>query len=140
MGVTPRGFFGVEVGRTVDVALPIRTFSRIRTATRLDDDDVWLHIMVRLAHGQSIDGANAALRAVPAGDSPSRRAQARSRHRWVPEGAVVLAGANLGVSPLRSRFERPLVILLGVVSFVLIIRLSTSRISCWRAASRAGRS
>ena len=39
--VAPQPFFGVEVGRTVDVALPIRTFSLIRTAARLDDDAVW---------------------------------------------------------------------------------------------------
>ena len=45
VGVAPQPFFGVEVGRTVDVALPIRTFSLIGTAARLDDDAVWLTSM-----------------------------------------------------------------------------------------------
>ena len=121
VGVTRQGFFGVEVGRTVDVALPIRTFSLIRTATSLDDDVAWLHIMVRLGHGQSIESANVALRAVqPAIREAAAPRDARDTGAFLKE-PLVLAGANLGVSPLRSRFERPLVTLLGVVTFVLII-------------------
>ncbi len=121
VGVTPQGFFGVEVGRTVDVALPIRTFSLIRTATPLDDDDVWLHIMVRIGYGQSIESAVAALRAVqPAIRDAAAPAGGRDTGTFLKE-PLVLTGANLGVSPLRSRFERALVILMGVVSFVLII-------------------
>jgi len=121
VGVTPPTFFGVEVGRTVDVALPIRTFGLIRTATTLDDDDVWLHIMVRLSAGQSIESASAALRAVqPAIRDAAAPARARDTGTFLKE-PLVLTGAALGVSPLRSRFERPLVALLGVVSFVLII-------------------
>ncbi len=120
VGVTPQNFFGVEVGRTVDVALPIRTFSLIRTATPIDDDVAWLHLMVRLGRGQTIDSTTAALRSA----QPTIRAAAIPRQRqggeFLKEPLVVIA-ATLGVSPLRSRFERPLVVLLGVVIFVLVI-------------------
>jgi predicted permease len=121
VGVAPRGFFGVEVGRAFDVALPIHTFGLIRTATPADDDDVMLHVVVRLARGQSIESAGAALAAV----QPAIRVAAAPKHvrdvgpfLQVP---FVLNPAGLGVSPLRARFERPLVILLGVVTFVVVI-------------------
>jgi hypothetical protein len=101
--------------------LPIRTFGLIRTAARLDDDDVWLHVMVRPGHGQSIESANAALRAAqPAIREAAAPRRDRDTDTFLKE-PLVLTGANLGVSPLRNRFERPLVILLGVVSAVLII-------------------
>src|SRR5580704_6751442 len=73
LGVTPQTFFGVEVGRTVDVALPIRTFGLIRTATSVDDDAVWLHVMVRPGRGQSLERTTASLRAV----QPAIRAAAQ---------------------------------------------------------------
>lgn len=121
VGVAPQGFFGVEVGRAFDVALPIHTFGSIRTATPADDDDVMLHIMVRLGPGQSIERATAAL---DAAQSAIREAAAprhvRDTGPFLQE-PFVLSRAGLGVSPLRTRFERPLVILLGVVTFVVII-------------------
>ena len=121
VGVAPQGFLGVEVGRAFDVALPIRTFGLIRTTTTFDEDVVAFHVMVRLRPEQSIETARAALAAV----QPAIRIDASPKHDRDAgsflQAPLVVTQAGLGLSGLRGRFERPLVILLGVVSFVVII-------------------
>jgi putative ABC transport system permease protein len=121
VGVTPPDFFGVEVGRTFDVALPIRTFNLIRPAVGLDEDAQWLRIMVRLKPGQSLGDATAALRAA----QPAIRTGAMTRSvgdaRAFLKDPLRLEEISAGVSPLRERFEQPLVMLVGVVLVVLLI-------------------
>jgi predicted permease len=121
VGVAPQGFFGVEVGRTFDVALPIRAFGLIRTTSQFDEDVVALHVMVRLRPGQSLESARSALAVV----QPAIRVAAAPKHDEDASSFLrapfAITQAGLGLSGLRVRFERPLVILLGVVSFVLII-------------------
>jgi len=48
IGVTPREFFGAEVGRTFDVALPIHAQGLIRGKdSAIDGLEAWLYIVVR---------------------------------------------------------------------------------------------
>ena len=58
VGVAPPQFFGVEVGRTFDVAIPIGTEPLIRgKESSLDRrSNWWLSMMVRLKEGQSLAG------------------------------------------------------------------------------------
>src|SRR5439155_3563787 len=119
VGVAPPTFFGIEVGQTFDVALPINTEPVIRPGEPLDADTPWLSIMLRLKPGQSLDDATAALRAV----QPQIRAGAMPT-RFQPDflkDPFVLASAVTGTSALRQRFERPLVTLFAVVALVLLI-------------------
>src|SRR5262245_57358485 len=66
VGVTPADFFGPDVGRGYDVAIPIGTEPLIRGRESALDQKWWwwLTVMVRLKPGQSIETANAALRGV----------------------------------------------------------------------------
>ena len=124
VGVTPPEFFGTEVGRAFEVALPIGTEPLIRRNSALDDkSNYWLTIALYLKPGQSLEVANAILR----GAQPQIRAAA------TPPGLVprfqaeilkdpfTLEAASSGISPLRQRYERPLLVLLVVVGVVLLI-------------------
>jgi hypothetical protein len=62
VGVTPPEFFGMEVGRAFELAVPIHLAARLSN-TPIDDDTAWLNIMVRLKPGLSLAAGAAALRA-----------------------------------------------------------------------------
>ncbi len=122
VGVAPPAFFGIEVGRTVDLMLPVRTEPLILPAIPFDDDVPFLSIMLRLKPEQSLSTAGAALRAV----------QRFVRTEATPHDPTVRAGeflsapftlrpAATGFSALRDQFQRPLAVMLMVVMFVLLI-------------------
>jgi hypothetical protein len=83
VGVTGPRFFGPEVGRSFDVAVPLNTEPIIREwRTNLGSHGSWLQVMFRLAQGQTPEQATAAFRAAqpliaeetrPINRSPSRR-------------------------------------------------------------------
>src|SRR2546428_345697 len=66
VGVTPADFFGPDVGRAFDVAIPIGTEPLIRGKESALDQKWWwwLTVMVRLKPGQSVEAGTAALRGV----------------------------------------------------------------------------
>jgi predicted permease len=125
VGVSPPDFFGIEVGRTFDVAVPLGTEPIIRgTETSLDRRSTWwLRIMARLAPGQTSEQAKARFAAF----HPSLR-EATMPQDWRPqdqktyiaEPFTFLAG-DTGISGLRQRYSRPLFVLLGIVALVLLI-------------------
>jgi predicted permease len=125
IGVTPREFFGTEVGRTFDVAVPITAEDTIRGRdTRLNNPIFFLRIMVRLAPGQSLDQATAALRSL----QPAIRDAAMPRGVFAPNVAsdflkipFALQIAETGPSSLRQGYERPLFTVFIVVALVLLI-------------------
>ena len=76
--VAPRGFFGLEVGRTFDVAVPLGAEPLIRGALPLGSASTnFLSLVARLRPGQSIDAATVDL----------RRAQPEIRARRSETGA-----------------------------------------------------
>ena len=124
VGVTPADFFGPDVGRAFDVAIPIGTEPLIRGRESALDQKWWwwLTVMARLKPGQSIEAATAALRGV----------QPQIREGSLPDGPpgalpeylkdkFTLAPASTGNSGLRQRYERPLMTILAVVALVLLI-------------------
>ncbi|MGH9370815.1 MAG: ABC transporter permease [Vicinamibacterales bacterium] len=66
IGVTPPAFFGVDVGRTFDVAIPIGTEPLIRgRESSLDRrSNWWLNVMLRLKPDQDREAGNTAVRGV----------------------------------------------------------------------------
>ena len=125
VGVTPAGFFGPEVGRTVDVAIPIGTEPLVRgKESYLDGRSTWwLNIMVRLRAGDTIERATGRLRDL----QPQIRA-ATVPANWPPaeqsgylKEAFTLVPASTGQSPLRQRYVQPLTVILIVVGLVLLI-------------------
>jgi putative ABC transport system permease protein len=125
VGVTPPDFFGPEVGRAFDVAIPIGVEPLIRGKESFLDarSTWWLTVMVRLKQGQSADAATAALRGV----QPQLR-EATMPLEWRPadlatylKDPFTLVVAAAGNSPMRRRYQQPLVTILGVVALVLLI-------------------
>jgi predicted permease len=125
VGVTPPGFFGVDVGRKFDVAIPIGTEPVIRgKESSLDRrSNWWLNIMVRRRAGQSLDAAQSALRGVQeqvrAATLPQDyREEDKQRYLTDP---FTLEDATTGNSFLRARYQRPLTTIMVVVGLVLLI-------------------
>ena len=125
VGVTPPGFFGPEVGRAFDVAVPIGTEAVIRGKdTALDiPANFWLNIMIRLRPGESLDAATATLR----GAQPQIRAaamppnvSARSAAEFIKQPFTLEPAAG-GTSSLRQRYSPALLTILAVVGLVLLI-------------------
>jgi predicted permease len=125
VGVTPPGFFGVDVGRTFDVAIPLGTEPLIRgKESSLDRrSHWWLNVMGRLRADQSLESAQTALRGV----QPQVR-EATMPQDWREDDKqnylkepLALDLAATGSSGLRARYQRPLTTLMVVVGLVLLI-------------------
>jgi putative ABC transport system permease protein len=125
IGVTPRDFFGVQVGRAFDVAIPMGTEPIIRGPESALDrrSNWWLTVIARLAPGQSMAQAETRIRALQ-----SRLREATMPLDWPPQDQaeyikdpIVLTPAATGVSLLRTRYTAPLYALLGMVGLVLTV-------------------
>ena len=126
VGVTPPGFFGAEVGRTFDVVLPMNAEPLIRAAeSRIDPQRGFfgLTVLLRLRPEQSVESATTILRgiqpqirqaAMPANLPPAFQKE------FLKEAFTVVPAAT-GTSRLRTRYERPLVVILVVVGLVLLV-------------------
>jgi predicted permease len=124
VGVTPPAFFGVEVGRAFDVAVPLCAEPYTRGARSwLDRKDGWfLAAIGRLKPGVTIEGATAHLKTV----SPPMFKDTLPVYRPEEEKAYLsytLAAfpAGTGVSNLRNQYETPLWLLLATTALVLLI-------------------
>jgi putative ABC transport system permease protein len=125
IGVAPPEFFGLEVGRSFDLALPICAEPAWHGVNaRLDSGTVWwLTVMGRVAPGVSLQQAAAALRA----QSPGIFAE--TLPAGYPAASVepylgmtlVTRPASHGLSRLRGLYAQPLVLLLGITALVLIV-------------------
>ncbi len=126
VGVAPPGFFGAEVGRTFDIAVPLHAEAQVRgTDSRFFNRDrpfSALTVLGRLKPGQSPATATAMLRGI----QPQVRAAAMPpsyppmfKSEFLKDPFVVLP-AGTGISRLR-RYEQPLLIIFGIVVLVLLI-------------------
>ncbi len=127
VGVSPREFFGPDVGRSVDVMLPIADEPIVRGRDSvLQTESTFLTIAGRLKPNQSIEAAQAGLdavrpqiRAATAGDVSSFSSrEGYLRYLGVPFALV--PGAT-GFSVIREDYQRPLMTLLAVVALLLLI-------------------
>src|SRR5439155_23120936 len=114
--------------RAFDEAVPIAAEALIRGADTLLDRRTpwWLTVIVRLRPGQSIERATAVLRAI----QPAVRDAAmphelplRAQEAFL-KSPLTLIDAAAGTSQLRGRYERPLVVVFGVVALVLLVACS----------------
>jgi putative ABC transport system permease protein len=124
VGVTPPEFFGPEVGRSVDIVVPISTEPLLRGRdSQLDESAAnFLTLMARVKAGQSIDAAAAAFRSVQA---EIRQATVGQWSRDVAEryltSPFTAVPAATGDSALRDAYERPLFVVAAIVAVVLLI-------------------
>ncbi|HZP48583.1 MAG TPA: ADOP family duplicated permease [Vicinamibacterales bacterium] len=120
VGVLPPHFLGVEVGRTIDIALPARTEPAVMPAIPFNDNLAFLTILARLRSDRTPASTLDALHAA----QPEIREATRPPGRPLPDwlmSPLLLSPAGRGSSALRSRFERPLVVLLAIAALVLLI-------------------
>ena len=124
VGVTPASFFGVEVGRTFDVAVPLcaEPFSRGQQ-TALDKKDVWfLAAIGRLKPDWTMEKAGAQLAAMSAPIFKETLPDYRVEDAQAYVGFKLAAfPSGTGVSTLRRTYESPLWLLLATTGLVLLI-------------------
>ena len=125
VGVAPRGFFGPDVGRAFDVAVPLGAAPLVKGNPRTLEarDAWWLHVMLRLALDQPLAQAAAMLRTVqPQIADETRptdqRAEDAAQHLARPFQLRPAAG---GSSELRDDYRRPVFALLGIVGLTLLV-------------------
>ena len=122
IGVTAPEFFGAEVGRSFDVAVPINAQRLIRGPDTIFERGYSLSIMVRLKPGQSAEAATSLLRAVePQIREAANAMPSMMAPRDLHAAPLTLVPASLGTSRLRQRYEQPLLVMLGIVGLVLLI-------------------
>jgi predicted permease len=117
VGVTPPGFFGLAVGETFDIALPL---CRPETIRREIFD---LAVMGRLRDGWSLQQASSHLDALSLGifdatAPPGYSVESTTRFKSFRMGAYPAA---TGVSSVRERYDTPLRLLLAITALVLLI-------------------
>jgi predicted permease len=124
IGVTPPEFFGLEVGQSADISVPMSMHPLVGSGSTLDDRSSWwdLPMLGRLKPGMSVQQARADT------DVIFRRFLSGA---WLAEMSqdyrrgffqrVELLPASNGLSELRAEFSKPLKILMAVVGLVLLI-------------------
>jgi predicted permease len=125
VGVTPADFYGVEVGRYFDVAVPLCAEpiiggedSQLRRA-----DGWWLSVMGRLKPGWTIKQAALQLRSISPGIFEATIPATFNTDQAKHYSGYVLGAfpGDSGASTLRRDFENPLWFLLGLAALVLLI-------------------
>jgi predicted permease len=142
IGVTPRWFFGVDVGRGFDIALPLCAEVIVvgEDALLPKPDGWWLAAMGRLRPGVSIDQATTQLKGISEAMFHSTLPA-----KYSPEDAKTYLDFKLaafdaasGVSGLRTRYSSPLWILLAITGLVLVIACANlANLLLARASTRA---
>jgi predicted permease len=124
IGVAERRFFGVEVGRSFDLAVPICAESVSGNGDRLDSRwRWWIGAFGRLRSGWTIETANAHLKTISPGifrDTLHPEYSRQTAASYLAFTLGVLPGAT-GYSQLRQNYELALGLLLATAAFVLLI-------------------
>ncbi|HEX3703396.1 MAG TPA: ABC transporter permease [Vicinamibacterales bacterium] len=127
VGITPPGFFGISIGQSADVLVPV-TLKAQMTPTWDDLENRrsrWLVLMARLKPGLSAPQAEAGMNVLyhqinELEVKSVEGASAKTRERFLAKHLFVKPGAK-GRSDLRQEFSTPIVVLMGMVGLVLLI-------------------
>lgn len=144
IGVTQRGFQGIEVGGATDVFVPMMMKAQATpTWNSLEErSDRWVQMFARLKPGMTVASAQAALAPLykqqvrlDADTLPPERANLRDK--YLKEKTVTVEWAGRGTSSLRESAEAPLWVLMTMVGLVLLIACANvANLLTARAAGR----
>ena len=127
VGITSPRFFGVEVGRSYDLAIPLCSEDQLAGADsqlRARRDDYWLCVLGRLRGGWTMERANARLRAISVGVFEATLPQEMTSADAVREYTALRLGAHpagMGLSYMRANYGSALSLLLASAALVLLI-------------------
>jgi putative ABC transport system permease protein len=124
IGVSPANFFGLEVGRSFDLALPLCAASLVRGNNRMFSGIMWwLTVNGRLKPGWTMDQATAHVQTISsdvfATALPTDYPPASVKDYLDSKLFTVAAGT--GISQLREKYEPSLWLLLAIAGLVLLI-------------------
>jgi predicted permease len=137
IGVTPKEFFGMEVGTSPDIFVPMTNQPVVVPSSEnlLDRPGqylTWIRAAGRLKPGISLAAANAQLEVLFKQEIPKG-----GKFAPLENERLQLVPAAAGLSDLRNEFSQPLFILMGVVGMVLLIACAnTANLLLARAAAR----
>jgi putative ABC transport system permease protein len=125
IGVTPASFYGLEIGRNFDVAVPLCSEPAIRPegAWTASPTTWWLDVIARLKGGWTLSKANAQLVAIAPGIFAATlppEYDATARKNYLRFGLKADPAAT-GVSELRAQYADPLRALLAISGLVLLL-------------------
>jgi predicted permease len=145
IGVAPDGFYGLEVGRHFDLAMPLCSISVLNdgdTAPFERRDYSWLNVMGKLKPGWTPAQATESLRAISPSlmqaTAPTGYSRTYVKNYYLDYRLEAISAAT-GVSRLREEYNRPLWLLLGLTGLVLLIacaNLSNLMLARGRARER----
>ena len=141
VGVTPPGFYGVEVGRNFDVAVPVCAEPWINgeNSHLAKRHHWWLAVIGRLKPGWTLERADAQAAAMsPAVFESTVPPNYRPEQaKYYPLYKLTAVPAGSGVSSLRKQYEEPLWLLLGIAGLVLLIACANlANLALARASTR----
>jgi putative ABC transport system permease protein len=125
VGVSPRGFSGANVGDVADITVPVAAIGRLNPnwVPLLDRGNSWLRVLARPRAGITESQLNAGLAA-----AWPRVAEEAIDPKWPPFRKAMVSDAVIRVSSgatgwtyLRELYVKPLRVLMGGVSLVLLI-------------------
>src|SRR5262245_59563522 len=124
IGVAPANFFGMEVGRSFDLALPICAIPLVRGNNDFLDGPIWwLTVTGRLKPGWSLEQASAQMQTISSGvfESSLPANYPPVSVKDYLESKLISVPAGSGVSQLREKYEQSLWLLLAIAGLVLLI-------------------
>jgi len=134
IGVAPAGFSGLEVGREIDIWVPLEAERRIRRPSYTSSTGYkWLQIIGRLKSGVPLEQAEAELRVLfsktvmeneiaelladPGFDAVANADAPKRMRSW----SVLAKPARAGLSRTREQYSTSLLVLMAIVGVLLLI-------------------
>jgi putative ABC transport system permease protein len=142
LGVTPAGFFGVDIGHKFDLAIPICSEALLAGAKSSLDErhEWWLAAIGRLNPGWTVDRASAFLGSISRGlfeaTMPQGYGVSMKDYLTLKLGAF---GIGTGFSSLRQEYSQPLFLLLATTGLILLIACANLANLMLARASARGR-
>jgi predicted permease len=125
IGVTPRGFFGLEVGKGFDIAVPFCSLTTYAPAalTTARSDFFWVHVVGRLKRGVTLEQASSQLNAMSPGliEMTMPTGYSSTALNLYKKFRLAAYPGGKGISWLRQTYDTSLSLLLGTTGLVLLI-------------------